>query len=443
MTEIETKRSTTIPPLFNNNPLDEGIRHGIGEPEELLYYRPGIIIEWSSTIFFIVLLILAIVGWFIPYPETVRTQARLTSNNAPKPIYARADERIIKLFHPEGAFVQAGQDIGYLESNAQHEQVMELSLLMEKWITSFTKDGSPAVLPSNRFIDLGELQEPFQAFTEALLQYNMYLHDGFYSRKRALLKAALDNLRQLEGNIIQEEALRREDLRLSEETYAASAALHQEKVISAYDYRAENSKLLSKKLLLPQANSALISNRNLQVEKEKELLELSTAAEHQRQLYKQAMHTLMGRIAAWKRKYLLVAPVQGRLQLSRFSQENTQVHTGDIVAYVSQDSSDIYAVLLLPQYNLGKVKIGQRVILKFYSYPAEEYGYVEGRIDFISPIPSDSGYQARITLPSKLTTNSNVNLPVIEGLMANADIISKDMNIWQRLYYTTLGWAEK
>ena len=56
----------------------------------------------------------------------------------------------------------------------------------------------------------------------------------------------------------------------------------------------------------------------------------------------------------------------------------------------------------MPQYNFGKLKPGQKVLLKFQAYPFQQYGSVAGKIDHISASPSDSGYLAKVILPEGL-----------------------------------------
>ncbi|MNM84205.1 hypothetical protein D3C81_962880 [compost metagenome] len=97
---------------------------------------------------------------------------------------------------------------------------------------------------------------------------------------------------------------------------------------------------------------------------------------------------------------------------------------------------NIFLETKISQNNFGKVSQGQVVILKFDAYPWQQFGIVKGRIDYISAIPVDSGnYLARISLPNSLVSNYNINLGFKEGLLANAEIITKDMRLPERLYY--------
>lgn len=80
----------------------------------------------------------------------------------------------------------------------------------------------------------------------------------------------------------------------------------------------------------------------------------------------------------------------------------------------------------------------RQVLLNFSSYSFEEYGSVKGAFDFISNIPTDSGYIAKVTLPKGLHTNYKKQVQYREGLIAQGEIITKNMRLLERFYYNML-----
>ncbi|MFN5428869.1 MAG: HlyD family secretion protein, partial [Bacteroidota bacterium] len=79
--------------------------------------------------------------------------------------------------------------------------------------------------------------------------------------------------------------------------------------------------------------------------------------------------------------------------------------------------------------------INQTVQLRIDSYPYQEYGYLNGRITYISDIPTDSGFLAHIILQKGQTTNLNKQLHYREGLKGEALIITKELRLAERLFY--------
>jgi HlyD family secretion protein len=91
---------------------------------------------------------------------------------------------------------------------------------------------------------------------------------------------------------------------------------------------------------------------------------------------------------------------------------------------------------MIPQSNFGKASIGRLVLLKFQSYPFQEYGSVQGRIEFISHIPDEKGYLAKVSFTNGLTTTYKKKIQYRDGLTASAEVITQDMRLLDRLYYS-------
>jgi hypothetical protein len=92
-----------------------------------------------------------------------------------------------------------------------------------------------------------------------------------------------------------------------------------------------------------------------------------------------------------------------------------------------------YAELFVPQDKLTQVKTGQKVLLKIAAYPFREYGMLEGRVDSIMPGADSSGFTVKVILTNGLNTNYHKQLPYRDGLSAEADIITADMRLSERL----------
>ncbi len=72
------------------------------------------------------------------------------------------------------------------------------------------------------------------------------------------------------------------------------------------------------------------------------------------------------------------------------------------------------------------------MLLKFPSYPPQEFGSVKGVIEYIKTIPSDSGYMAKVKLPYGLITNYKKQILFTEGLVAQAEIITEKRRLSDR-----------
>ena len=75
------------------------------------------------------------------------------------------------------------------------------------------------------------------------------------------------------------------------------------------------------------------------------------------------------------------------------------------------------------------------VQLRFDTYPYQEVGFVQGKLDYISGMSVDSSFIGRADLPEGLLTTRKRSLQFRSGLKARALVITKDMTLLQRIYY--------
>ncbi len=207
-------------------------------------------------------------------------------------------------------------------------------------------------------------------------------------------------------------------------------------MISDFDFRTEQSKLINKKLALPQIKSSIIINESLQIEKEREIIELENIIAQQKVIFQQSLNTFRSQLDDWCKKYILSASVNGKISFASIIEENQQLNANQIVCFINPENSQYYVEVVISQSNFGKVAVGQTVLLKLQSYPFQEFGSLVGSVQFISTIPSEKGYLAKIKLHSNLTTTYKKKIFYREGLTASAEIVTKDLRLLERFYYS-------
>ncbi len=189
-----------------------------------------------------------------------------------------------------------------------------------------------------------------------------------------MLQYDMMDLKKLNTHLIQQKTAQEQDVALAQKTFDMNEILKKEKVISDLEYRNEKSKLLMKQLAIPQMNEAIITNETRQNEKRKEIMELENTIAQQASVFEQALHTFKSAIDEWKKQYLLIAPVTGKISFVGFLQENQQLQLNQTVGFINPVNSEYFAEAFIPQENFGKVKTGEKVLLKFSSYPSQEFG---------------------------------------------------------------------
>ncbi|WP_041616067.1 hypothetical protein [Spirosoma linguale] len=251
----------------------EAIRDFIGQ-------IPNWLIRWGITVIFLAVLAGIFLSWLIHYPTVVVSGFRLTTQNAPKPIISRTDSRLVRLFVHDNQFVVARQTIGYLESTANHTQVLQLMKRLhhlQQLISSnhFEKLND---FPVEQFQELGELQTPYENFMQSYIQTLALFSNGYYIKRKTFLNQELADLLNTQNQLSQQYNVYDQDAELAQKEFNIHKKLYADKVISTLDYQREESKFIAKRLPIKQIAVSLTTNSTAQTQKRRELTELDRQA---------------------------------------------------------------------------------------------------------------------------------------------------------------------
>jgi multidrug efflux pump subunit AcrA (membrane-fusion protein) len=402
------------------------------EVQEIISQKPSWIVRNGIVLFLAIIAAMLATTFFISYPDVVNANATFTSLNSPKKVKARSEGKLVKLSVAEGKMVNENDIIGFLESSALHNDVITLSQIIDNAQNNIAANDLSGL--SSSYKNLGEVQQSYQVFVQAFNTYKQYLSSGFFKQKKNMLQQDVSYLQRLHANLEEQKRMQQEDLSLAGKTFDANKILSNEKVIADFEYRNENSKYISKAMAIPQINASLITNESAKHEKEKEIAQLENDIAQQKGIFVQALNTLKAQLDDWKNKFLLIAPVAGKVSFTEFLQENSQIKVGQTVCFVNPENTEYYARVFIPQNNFGKIKTGEQVLLKLNAYPYREFGIIKAKLDFVSSIPTDSGFVAKVVLPNGLVTNYKKQLHYTEGLSAQAEIITEDLQLSDRLF---------
>ncbi len=406
---------------------------------EIIAYRPNWLIRYGTFMFSFFFLFLFIATFSIRYPDLIRSTLILSSNQSPKSVVSKIDGKLLKLFIKENDKVSKGQILAYMESTANPEHVINLGLLLDK-TKEQVNQGDLSTLSSFKTLqnlNLGELQGDFQTFEQSLTKLQSLTTNGFYIQNKQFLKNELFQLKNLSDKLHEQKQIFQRDYDLARGEFNTQQRLAKQGHISSLELTREESKMLARQLALKQVEATLINNLNEQSLKNKELLELDKSLFEQENYTKEALNTLISNVNIWKNKYLIKAEQDGRVFFQKTLQENQVLKANQEMFFIGNGMPFNYiGEMKVAQDNFGKIKIGQNVITKFNSYPSEEFGTVNGKVEFISQIPeADNTYLVKIKFPNGLTTNYKKKLSFRNGMQATADIILEDKSLADKILH--------
>ena len=126
----------------------------------------------------------------------------------------------------------------------------------------------------------------------------------------------------------------------------------------------------------------------------------------------------------------LVSAIQGKVAFQKGRANNPL----ESVITVYPPIRDMSVKLYLPSDSFGKIRIGQRVLIKLNAYPAEDFGMLEGVMVALTNSPDDGKYQADVKLRQGLITIEGQKIPQQYVLSGNAEVILRDKSIFSRIF---------
>ncbi len=408
------------------------------EVQEIMGYIPNWIIRWGITVIFLIVLLSLVGSWFFKYPDVIYSNIVITTENPPVNLMAKVSGKLTELFVKDNQHVTAGEPLAMLENACDYRHFVQLKKQLADAAPFFIHfENLPAIQFDPNF-SLGELQGVYSQFLKSLADYQHFIALDLHSKKILAIKAQIIRYKELHRQIEAQARIIGDELKLSRVQYERSSALFKDGIISNSDYEAAKSGNLQKEYAYEGAKSSL-SNSSIQISQlEQSVLDMELQySSEQKQLQLalgQMVENLSGQMAQWEQTYLLKAPVSGVVTFNTYWSVNQNVRAGDrVVTVVPGKSGKIIGKLVLPIAGSGKVKIGQKVNIKFENYPFMEYGMVRGVIKSKSLVAADKFYSLEVDLPDGMVSSYNITLEFSQEMQGIAEIITEDIRLAERV----------
>jgi HlyD family secretion protein len=410
------------------------------EVQDLLGRVPSWITRNGIILVMALLLVLIVGSWFFKYPDIITAQVTVTSDNPPVHLLARVDGKLIAINVEDKGKVERGDLLAMLESPLNYNDLIELKKQLAM-LAPFFKDFKPAkmiVLPQD--LMLGEIQTQFADFSKKYRDYSLFVKRNYYPSK---IKSQQKQLRLSKTGYksqVSKKKVLEEDLKIAKRKYQRDSVLNKKGVLSLEDFEKSRRELLQKQLQYEEMLSSL-SATELNMEQAGQMVaeakNLSGMEESNLQLaVKEAYEVLLGAIEVWELNYLIKSPIRGEVNFSKFWSVNQNVFKGEAVFTVIPEGPNVLiGRVKLKMTGAGKVRVGQRVNLKFANYPYLEYGLVKGEVSRISSVPTNDYYALEVVLPGQLVSTYGKKFEFQQELQGTAEIITDD----QRLLYRILN----
>jgi HlyD family secretion protein len=433
------------------------------EFQEVLGVVPPWILRWGITVLAMVVVILLIGSAVIKYPDVIPAQIVLTGTTPPAAIAARASGKLNELFVADNQEVKARDYLAVIDNAARTEDVINLKNYLDTVSFSYqgiagqarndrkrgesdsSKQSSPPLFVERGLggeVQLGSLQQLYSSFQTTLFEYNEYKRLLYYPQKKAMTQERIVQYQRQYKILQKQQRIGEEQFLLIQKQYQRDSILNAKGVIADQDLETSKNSYLQNLSARENMRSNL-ENMQIQIGQLKEsLLDTEQQGTEKLNSLQAQLQSLTSQLKTgiedWELNYVLQSPIKGKVTFTNYWIENQNVTSGSVVFNIVPDStSKIIGKGMLPVSRSGKVKPNQKVNIRLQNFPENEYGILRGMVQHISLVPVQTGgaayYSVEIDLTNGLTTSYKKELPYLSDMQGQADIITEDISLLERL----------
>ncbi|MCB0840141.1 MAG: HlyD family efflux transporter periplasmic adaptor subunit, partial [Bacteroidetes bacterium] len=303
-------------------------------------------------------------------------------------------------------------------------------------------------------LQLGEMQNDYGQLQLEISQLQQTLRQSGVFQQINTLKNEIGNTRELREILIAEKDYSKEELALIQRDFQRNVLLNKEGVVSDLDREKVESEWLRYQKQYSNLGQGIIQNK---IREEQLILEIQKLTEDRNtrlQINKynveQVINSIQSGMKEWEEKYMIDAKIEGSVAFVPKIVEDQYLNQNTVVLSVipTNNVNTKQIQVLVNNYGLGKIDIGDKVIIKVDGYPYKEFGTLTSKVQSISALPeitkNNNGeflylYTINIALPDTIITNHQQEIPYRPNSSVTAEIITKDKSILERLFETFLS----
>jgi multidrug efflux pump subunit AcrA (membrane-fusion protein) len=316
--------------------------HHTEEMQDIITAPPSWLLRWGISVFFSVLLLIITLSSVIRYPDIIKTQMEIKSNNPPVIVAGTMTGRMANILVRNNERVKKDMALANYESAGNDKDINSLLRdLKKKRLELLNGDKSSGGFFNDvSKLKLGELEDGFRNFYLSYLIYKISISEKGIS--------------------------------------ADQATIQKLKFIHSLD-------------------------------------------------------DCIKEIYDWKNRYIMISPISGQVSFAGVIENGQRISPGQELFYINPDHPSFFGTVSISQNLIGKVRIGQRVLIKLRSYPYEEFGALEGKIQSIGNVIYKNGvYTSQVRIfENEKSKQKGVQLR--NGMIADAEIITVEASVFKRI----------
>ncbi len=408
------------------------------EVQEIMSHVPNWMIRWGISLFFGIILLFLFLAWLIKYPDIITGTATLTTSSPPIKLVVKSSGEIEKVLVSDNQTIDSNQTIASIQSTLSDEAHRFLVERLKGIKVAYDQNTLEDLEFTDENYVFGELQTSYSELKTNLQKYRSLLKENNVLFTIENTKAQISHQSSL-LNLVGKQVSRQKGLQENAlSKFNSDKTLYEKGVISQSDFFEREKAYENTINSIQELEKNKIQIAITLTELKKQLNELSFNFEKEKRdlliEIKSQISNLESLLSGWQRNYLITSPIDGRLTYLENISTNQFIEQGKEIFAVIPDDQNYIAQLEIPKTGFGKVKLGQKVILKLDNYPHYEYGQVQGEVQSISLIPNEDKYLVKVILTEGLITNYKKTIHYTPEMSGTAEIITEDLRITDRIF---------
>lgn len=407
------------------------------EVQEILTRVPHWLIRWGNIVVLSIVLLMLGVSWMIKYPDMISAQISITTQVPPQKILAKTSGRIEAILVKDKENIAKETPLAIIENTANYNDVF----LLKSCVDNFIIDKNEFPFEKTNALQLGDIESYFAVFQKEYIADELntklqpYQVEGNAQSYEANQLRERLNLLESQKSINQSELeLQKNDLERYETLYKkgiiATQEVEKQRLIYLQHQKNYKNLLSSISQLKSSINDLNRNSKTTTINENKEKVNLDRNVI-------QAFYQLKKAIKDWELNYVLRSSIDGKVTFLQLWSVNQTVTSGDnVFAIIPSNETNYIGKLKAIAQNSGKIKVGQEVNIRLANYPDREFGIIKGKVKSISLTPDkDGNLLIDVSLPNGLKTSYKKDIAFQQEMSGNADIVTEDLRLLERLMY--------
>lgn len=422
------------------------------EVTDLIENPPSWLLRSGISMIALFIVSLLTISSFIKYPDKISARATLTSESPPIEIISKSEGYIQDILIEDLAQVPIEKELLRIKNTANRLDIEQLEVWIEKY--TYIKDPRAYLqfdIPDN--LQLGIIQEDYASLVLKYKELQRTLEDGIVFQQIDAISEEIKKISTLNQSQKREKSIYKDELHLQQNDFTRNESLVAKGAISQAEFERAKTALLQKKRQYQGMENAIIQNNIRKDQLALERLKLQGGRANLLKAYQFQIAEIISRLKVsvqdWSENYILSSPIAGEVTWAKEIKESKYINRGQIIAYVlPEENNQKYVSIQAPITNIGKLAVGQKIIVKFDAFPYKEFGIVETSVSEIGKLPQISAkeqpyYEIKGILSNSILTDFDFPIPYNPNMTASVEIITEDQTLIQRIFNQLLSILKK